>query len=62
MVNTFDSQPREVYAWWNSLEHPIQEEIMGQYYPDGCDDVDEGFKHLDWKVKLEIYQENALES
>ena len=62
MVNQFEPKPRDVYSWWNSLKHPIQVEIMEQYYPNGCADADEAFKHLDWKVKLQIYQENALES
>lgn len=58
--NEFEPTKKEVDAWWYDLDYGVQMEIVEQIYPDGNIGT-EGWKHLDWSIKLEIYEENSLE-
>jgi hypothetical protein len=50
-----------VEKWWLNLDDRIKEEIMDVFFPgDFIFDIDDEWKRLDYKIKLEIYKENNL--
>lgn len=62
MVNQYEPTESEVNAWFKSLEYSIQAELLEQVYGEGYPDVNEGWHYLDFKEKLQLYQENSLEA
>lgn len=49
----------KVEKWWNSLDYAYKVELMEDFYPDRShiDDADVLWNGLDWRDKLDIYQE-----
>ena len=55
------SVEKKVHDWWYSLDDRVKEEIIDCMMPDDIIyDLDEAWRLLDWKVKLEIWKENNL--
>ena len=50
---------KKVNEWWSNLDDRDKEEIFDLIYPDDIIyDLDNEWDKLDWKIKLEVYQEN----
>jgi len=49
----------EINEWFSNLDNRTKEEIIDILFPDDIIyDVDGDWSRLDWKIKLEIYEEN----
>lgn len=48
----------KIEEWWQNLGHQKREEIMEEIYPDKIIDSIEGWRYLDLRLKVEIYNEN----
>lgn len=57
MFNLSEPTKREVELWWQAKDYPDQLDLIDSVYPD-CDlGAAEGWKYLDWTLKLELYLE-----
>lgn len=60
MVDLCEEYKNKIEEWWSNLDYSIQSELIEEVYPDGYPNTDEGWRYLDWEVKLELYRENNL--
>lgn len=47
-----------VEKWWKDLDSRRRQEVMEEIYPDKIIDSNEGWRYLDLKIKVEIYNKN----
>jgi len=58
MFNQFEPTKKEVELWWQDLDYAEQLDLIDKVYPDCGVDTVEGWKYLDWEMKLELYLED----
>lgn len=46
----------KVEEWWRDLGHQKRQEVMEEIYPDKIIESTEGWRYLEWKIKLEMYK------
>jgi hypothetical protein len=50
---------KEVNKWFYNLDESVKQGIIDNIYPgELISDLDESWKYLDWKIKLEVFREN----
>lgn len=48
----------KVEEWWRDLDFLKQQEILEEIYPDKGHLIKEGWRYVDWEIKVEIYNKN----